>query len=118
MKNFKIVTKRDKILGVADAFESRLHAHRLSGALKKLRKLDLAKCSEKDVTKIIGYSSWTLVYCNLCRKTVDAVIAPTDYHQYNSHIKICLNCAKEMGDMARAHYGASRFDEQRKGAAE
>ena len=40
MKNFKIVTKRDKILGVADAFESRGYVHNMSDVLEKLAELD------------------------------------------------------------------------------
>jgi hypothetical protein len=84
------ITKRDKILSVADRWREQYPKEK-EDVYKKLKSLNLETASEKEVSDIIGNDSWTNIMCDECEKDVGAV-----YHLecYEQNIRICLWCLK------------------------
>lgn len=90
----EIITKREQIkAGISDW--SRYYGYRphCSGQLSKLQQLDPETCSSEDVEKVIGNDSWTALYCDECKRPVEAV-AQFDTEDYDRPLRICLSCLK------------------------
>jgi len=103
----KLITERDKIRGVAEAWKRQyFHCNnrKWGGTLKRpsteevysnLLALDTKTATPEDVAKIIGNGSWARLTCNDCRKDVKAVVECGEEPDYESSTaNLCVDCLK------------------------
>lgn len=97
----QVITKRDKILGVADEWKANYyHGHNTWSNIfnkgsaytiyKRLLNLDLNTCTEEDVEKVIGNRTWTDLTCYECDLLTDTVVL-FEHDKYN-YTFICKTC--------------------------
>jgi len=100
---FPVVTKRDRIKGVRDAWFNQyfkdgkwcINSYRnAEKTYHDLGKLDLGTCSEDDVFEVIGNHSWTYLKCDCCQKEVDKVVLVRGFafDEYGP-MELCHLCA-------------------------
>lgn len=91
----RIVTTKDRIQSVVKEWRKQYpitcslnHPEKIE-IYEKLLALDLSVATEADITKIIGNDSWTILICDECNRTVDAVVELGEV--YYKHT-ICVDC--------------------------
>lgn len=96
----KLLTERDNILGIVEAWEKQYHA-RTSGSwaqekLDALRKLDLASVTAEDVESIIGNSGWVSIRCEECECLVKSAVQLGEEVDYDHPMFVlCFDCLKK-----------------------
>lgn len=103
----KVLTKRDLINNVVVAFENQFGANPTNPRWKKtrdrLRKLKLAKASEKDVERIIGNRSWTEMRCAECKQDCkEAMQLGSDMDCEHAPVYLCTKCLEHAHSELRA----------------
>ena len=106
-----IISRRDVLLGIPDAWAQQYHEKRwaidpdklhIGARLQSLKGTDY---TEKQVNEIIGNASWTSLRCDECEKQVDAVVlfGDPEYPQ----IKVCEGCLLICADKLAALKGGA-----------
>ena len=95
----RILTKRDRILGVADKWHDQYWNKHWAGSdkhdkLLALQALDLSTATEDDIEAIVGNRSWTRIKCDQCGKDVDAAVMIGGSDEYGPDT-ICGTCIRE-----------------------
>lgn len=92
----KIITKRDRILGVLDSYKKQYGSTGLfKENLNALSLLDLNTATEQQIINIVGNPTWTELICDSCKKNKDIVMEflEENEHQYESNACfICKDC--------------------------
>lgn len=92
----KLITRRDRILKVAERWREQYCEEDLMRwkdkrtKLDKLMSIDLSTASRKQIDKIIGNGSWTEIGCYQCDNDVDKAVEITDI--YDNKILLCEIC--------------------------
>ena len=95
----KMLTKRELINNVVVAFENQFGADPKNPRWKRtgdrLRKLKLAKASEKEVEKILGNRSWTEMRCAECGQDCkEAIQLGKESNRDQGPIYLCTKCVE------------------------
>src|SRR5687767_5398271 len=102
-----LITERDKIRGVAQAWRNqylyngrwRREDNDKRVIYERLCRLNPETATADDVTKIIGNSSWTAINCNNCDECVTRAVQLGDEPDYESATAIvCGPCLKDALD--------------------
>lgn len=102
----KIITKRSIISAVADKYRAqflgvKMYEERTAYDLKRLNDLELETCTEDDIKKIIGNSSWTTNYCSECRGDFEKTVSIGRY-DYGESIMLCEACIEKALKLIRS----------------
>lgn len=100
-----LITERDKIRGVADAWDKQYtgwqHDAQKMAIGRELRKLDKETATAADVERIIGNDSWTQQECDECKQAVKAVVQVGDEPYYESNtVLLCVHCIGKAAELA------------------
>lgn len=98
----KLVTKQDRIDGVADAWKDQYFQYlrqKIPGWQTKKAILDALRAlpttaTEDNIADIIGNRSWTAIRCDECDKDVSSAVEmgdPMEYHEGNN-ARLCRDC--------------------------
>lgn len=96
----KLVTKQDRIKGVAAAWAEQYSLYlrqKATGWKEKKAILDdlralPATATEDDIARIIGNRSWTELSCDECEQSVEAVIEIGRDDEVGYGAKVCADC--------------------------
>lgn len=100
----RVTTKRDLIRQVADRWEERYgkgdYGQDKLRILAELRSLDKEHCTESDVARVIGNTTWTRNECHACGQCVDVTVTVGEEPDYEScTATLCPGC---LGDAVAA----------------
>lgn len=98
-EEIRLLTKRDRILKVADRWSANYRNRSWTGSNKQkiwlaLKTLDLSTATEDDIEAIIGNRSWTNIRCNQCEKLVERAVLIGGSDEYGPD-NICEQCVRE-----------------------
>jgi len=113
-----VTTKRDRIKAAPNAWHQTYKAQYgqqrflASGQdpwdiTVELRKLNVETCSEEDVARIIGNSSWTELQCDLCETDRDLLVNLDGPYEQMTVCQPCLASAMEAATAGETGTGST-----------
>lgn len=91
-----LITKKDLIRSTPARWEAtyrKLNFPQHHATADKLNALNLGLSTEKNITDIIGNSSWTRISCHECGSDVDVAVELGQERDYESSTEtVCLSC--------------------------